>query len=99
MRAEAEERAKAALTQAAAQVYENLGIKAEQIVREGKPMEEIARLIEEDHEIAVLVLAAGSGKEGPGPLIQALAGRNTAFPVPVTVVPENLSDVDIDTVT
>ena len=45
-----------------------------------------------------MVLAAGAGKEGPGPLVQALAGRGPAFPIPVTVVPYDLSDEDIDAV-
>ena len=31
--------------------------------------EEILKLIEEDEDIAILVLAAGTGKEGPGPLV------------------------------
>jgi len=98
MRAEAEQRAKAALAGVAAEVREALGLEAEQIVREGKPIEEIAKLIEEDQDIAVLVLAAGSSKDGPGPLVQSLAGRNAAFPVPVAVVPDSLSDADIDAV-
>lgn len=98
MRAEAEQRAKAALAGVAAEVREALGLEAEQIVREGKPIEEIAKLIEEDQDIAVLVLAAGLSKDGPGPLVQSLAGRNAAFPVPVTVIPDSLSDADIDAV-
>jgi len=98
MRAEAEERAEAVLTQIAAEVQEEQGIKTEQIVREGTPIEEIARLVEEDQDIAVLVLAAGSGKDSPGPLVQAVARHNAAFPIPVTVVPDSLSNADVDTV-
>ncbi|TIS12830.1 MAG: universal stress protein, partial [Mesorhizobium sp.] len=40
--------------------------------------------------------AAGAGKEGPGPLVSAVAGRGAAFPIPVTVVPQNLSDEEIE---
>ena len=54
------------------------------------------RLIEEGQGVAILVLAAGAGKEGPGPLVGAVAGKGAAFPIPVTVVPQNLSDEDID---
>ena len=39
------------------------------MIREGNPAEEIHKLIEEDQDIAILVLAAGTGKEGPGPLV------------------------------
>ena len=46
--------------------------------------------------VAILVLAAGAGKEGPGPLVGAVAGKGAAFPIPVTVVPQNLSDEEID---
>ena len=31
------------------------------------------KLIEEDEDIAVLVLAAATGKDGPGPLVASLA--------------------------
>jgi hypothetical protein len=56
-------------------------------------------LIEEDQDIAILVLAAGSSKEGPGPLVASIAGKTAAFPVPVTVVPQDLSDEDIESLT
>ena len=72
-------------------VRETLGIEPELVVREGKPAEEIHKLIEEDQDIAILVLAAGAAKEGPGPLVASIAGKGAAFPIPVTVVPQNLS--------
>ena len=34
--------------------------------------EQILKLIDEDEDIAILVLAAGTGKEGPGPLVAGL---------------------------
>lgn len=99
MRTEAEQRARTRLSQIAAEVREGVGIEAEQIVREGQAAIEIAKLIEEDQDIAVLVLAAGANVEGPGPLVQAVAGRNSSFAIPVTIIPANLSDADIDAVT
>jgi nucleotide-binding universal stress UspA family protein len=86
----------AALDSYANKVRQKLGIEPEMVVREGKPAEEIHKLIEEDQDIAILVLAAGAGKEGPGPLVGAVAGKGAAFPIPVTVVPQNLSDEEID---
>ncbi len=61
--------------------------------------EEILALIEEDKDIAQLVLAAGDAKEGPGPLVASVAGRGAAFPIPVIVLPSGMSDEDIETVT
>jgi hypothetical protein len=69
------------------------------VVREGHPTEEIHKLIEDDQDIAILVLAAGGAKEGPGPLVASIAGKNAAFPIPVTVVPQNLTDDEIGSLT
>ena len=96
MREEATTTAKAALDVAATKIRTTLGIEPELVVREGKATEEIHKLIEEDQDISILVLAAGSGKEGPGPLVASVVGKGAAFPIPVTVVPQNLSDEEID---
>jgi nucleotide-binding universal stress UspA family protein len=96
MRDEAMQAAGAALDVYATKVREQVGIEPELVIREGKPAEEIHKLIEDDQDIAILVLAAGAGKEGPGPLVASIAGKGAAFPIPVTVVPQNLSDEDID---
>ena len=98
MRSEAQDRAQAALEKFAATVRMDQGIEPETSIREGETTAELISLIEEDQDIAILVLAAGSGKEGPGPLVQSLAGRSQ-FPIPVTVIPAAMSDEDIDAVT
>ncbi|MBO6900326.1 MAG: universal stress protein [Rhizobiaceae bacterium] len=96
MREEAQSVATAALEQHASKVRERVGIEPEIAIREGSRVEEIHRLIEEDQDIAILVLASGNAKEGPGPLVSSIAGKAAAFPIPVTVVPQNLTDEDID---
>lgn len=96
MRAEAREEAEAAMAKAAQTVRETIGIEPEIVIREGSATEQIHGLIEEDRDIAILVLAAGSTKEGPGPLVSSIAGRSAAFPVPVTVLPDTLTDEEID---
>lgn len=96
MREEANQAAGAALDVYATRMREQVGIEPELVIREGKPAEEIHKLIEEDQDIAILVLAAGAAKEGPGPLVASIAGKGAAFPIPVTVVPQNLSDEEID---
>lgn len=98
MKAEAREEADAALAKFAADVRERVGIEPETIIRTGKTKEEIFALIEEDQDIAILVLAASSSKEGPGPLVSSIAGRGAAFPIPVTVVPASLSDEEIEAI-
>ena len=57
--------------------------------------QEVTGLIEEDRDIALMILAAGDETEGPGPLVSSIAGHGAAFPIPVTVVPATLTDEDI----
>ena len=96
MRAEAREEAEAIVSEAAARVRESIGVEAEIVIREGSAAEQINAVIEEDRDIAILVLAAGSTKEGPGPLVSSIGGRGAAFPIPVTVLPDTLTDEEID---
>ena len=96
MRAEAQEEAESALAKTAQSVRETIGLEPEAVIREGKAAEQIVNLIEEDRDIAILVLAAGSAKEGPGPLVSSIAGRASAFPIPVTVLPDTLTNEEID---
>jgi nucleotide-binding universal stress UspA family protein len=96
MRAEAMEEAQSIMAKAAQRVRETIGLDPEVVIREGAATEQINLLVEEDRDIAILVLAAGSAKEGPGPLVSSVAGRGAAFPIPVTVLPDTLSDEEID---
>lgn len=96
MRAEAHAAAEAALAKASGWAVEFGGITPELIIREGKPAAAIESLIEDDHDIALMILAAGDNSDGPGPLVSAIAGSGGAFSIPVTVVPTTLTDSDID---
>ena len=53
-------------------------------------------LIEDDEDIAILVLAAATSKEGPGPLVSSIARNAGDFPIPVAIVPGHLSDEELD---
>lgn len=99
MRAEAMEEAEATVAKAAEKMRQIIGIDPETHIRQGQTTEEIHSVIEEDQDIAILVLAAGSAKDGPGPLVSSIAGRGAAFPIPVTVIPDALSDEEIDALT
>jgi nucleotide-binding universal stress UspA family protein len=96
MRAEAREAAEAVVAKSAQLVRETIGIEPEMVIREGSAAEQINAVIEEDRDIAILVLAASSAKEGPGPLVSSVAGRGAAFPIPVTVLPDTLTDEELD---
>jgi nucleotide-binding universal stress UspA family protein len=93
MRAEAMEEAEETLGKYADLVRKAANIEPQMAIREGSRSEQILALIEEDEDIAVLVLAAAPDKEGPGPLVSAIAGRGSGtFPVPITIVPGHLDD-------
>jgi len=96
MKAEAQEAANATLDKFAARAKKIARITPDRVIREGDTAEEIIKLIDEDADIGILVLAAGTGKEGPGPLVSNLAKTAGTFPIPVAVVPGHLSDEDID---
>lgn len=96
MRAEAEETANAALDRASGRANGIAAITPERVIREGDPSEQILDVIDKDVDIAMLVLAASVGAEGPGPIITMLAKTAGNFPVPIAIVPGNLSDSDLD---
>ncbi|MCP1336411.1 universal stress protein [Futiania mangrovi] len=99
MREEAREEAESLLRTLASEVQALTGMMPEFVIREGKTREELLAQIAEDPAIAVLVLGAGDSKEGPGPLVSALAGQMSGtLPVPVTVVPGTLSREEIDAI-
>jgi nucleotide-binding universal stress UspA family protein len=97
LRAEAEAEAADLIAAAAEKAREAAGIEPERAIRVGERAEAIRALIDEDPDISFLVLAAASGKEGPGPLVSMLSGSlSGTFPVPVVIVPGHLEDSEID---
>ena len=96
MREEQITAAQAALDAQASRIRTTIGIEPELVLREGKMVDQILSLIEDDQDIAILVLGAGSSKEGPGPLVTSITGKAATFPIPVTVVPNILSDEEIE---
>ena len=75
--------------------FENVA--TEEVIREGKTDEEIIGLIEQDEDIAILVLGASTEAKGPGPLVSSLALGRTAgtFPVPMVIVPGDMTLDDV----
>lgn len=71
--------------------YEHVA--CEEVIREGVKSEQILAAIADDDDVAILVLGASTDQKGPGPLVSALAVGKAAgtFPIPITVVPGNLT--------
>ncbi len=95
LRAEAVEDAERNLDSRLARIKEIGDVRAESVIREGSGPEQIEQLIDKDHGIAILVLAASKSTEGPGPLVTHFAARANALPIPVTIVPGRMSDEEI----
>ena len=68
-------------------------------IREGHRRDQLLALIAEEPSISILVLAAGTGPEGPGPLITYLTGKPAArLRIPITIVPGGLTREQLDAV-
>jgi nucleotide-binding universal stress UspA family protein len=99
MREEARERIVAHFEVFAKWMRDRQNVDPELVIREGEPVPEILAQIREDPEVGVLVLGAGSDKNGPGPLVSQLTRSAGALPVPITIVPGELSKERLDAVT
>lgn len=95
LRAEAVEDAERNLDSRLARIKEIGDVRAETVICEGSGPEQIEQLIDKDHGIAILVLAASKSTEGPGPLVTHFAARANALPIPLTIVPGRMSDEEI----
>jgi hypothetical protein len=84
--------------QHADQVEARTGVASEIIVSDEDPIDAIRDLVEKDPAIKTLVLAAGTGRWGPGPLVSRLGkGKTlTVRPIAVTVIPGELNDAQLN---
>lgn len=99
MRAEARERIEAHFNVFAKWMRDKQDIDPELVIREGQPVDEILAQVHADPDIGVLVLGAASGKGGPGPLVTALTKSAGTLPMPVTIVPGELSKEQLEQIT
>jgi nucleotide-binding universal stress UspA family protein len=99
MRAEARERIEAHFNVFAKWMRDKQGIDPTLVIQEGVPVDEILNHIHSNKEIGVLVLGANSGKGGPGPLVTDLTKQAGNLPVPMTVVPVELSKDQLELIT
>ena len=99
MREEARERIHAHFEVFAKWMRDKQNVDPELVIREGDAVPEILAQIKDDPEIGVLVLGAGSDSKGPGPLVSQLSRSAGDLPVPVTIVPGELSKERLEAVT
>ena len=94
-RAEAERR----MQTLAAEVNSQTGTMPVVHIREGDRAEELLKLLNEDDSVSLLVLATAVGSN-PGPLVTHLMSTiGRGIRIPVTLVPGQMSDAEIDAVT
>jgi nucleotide-binding universal stress UspA family protein len=74
-------------------------IDPELIIREGEPIKEILNFVKDNPEVGILVLGAGTENSGPGPLVSQLSKSSGTLPIPVTIVPGNLSKEQLQAIT
>jgi nucleotide-binding universal stress UspA family protein len=99
MREEAQQEAEQLLQRLAKTVVDEIGALPILYIKEGSPRDELMELVTHDPSISILVLAAGTGPEGPGPLISFLATKGMSkLRIPVTIVPGNLTHEQIDAI-
>lgn len=99
---EEEERAEAEqiLSARAAEVHDFAGVHPVLVVRVGRKADEILKLIEEDPTINILVLGAAPEGEGSNELVRKLSGELTKrLTIPLTIVPGNLTDEQLEKLT
>ena len=99
MRAEARERIEAHFEVFAKWMRDRKGIDPELVIREGDPAVEILAQVQEDPEIGVLVLGAGNEKSGLGPLVTQMSRNSASLPIPITIVPGEMSKERLEKIT
>ena len=99
MEQEAQEAAESVLSRHAQHIRKDSGSEPIQFIRKGNTREELFALINEHPEISILILGSAPG-EKPGPLVEAVTGKYAGqLGLPVTVVPGELSEAEIDRLT
>ena len=99
MREEARERIHAHFEVFAKWMRDKQGVDPELVIREGEAVAEIIAQVQDDPDIGVLVLGANTGKKGPGPLVTQLTKNAGTLPIPITIVPGELSKERLEAIT
>jgi nucleotide-binding universal stress UspA family protein len=99
MRAEARERIEAHFEVFAKWMRDKQQVNPQLVIREGDPVQQILSLVKDDPEIGVLVLGASAEKSGPGPIVTAMTRAAGSLPIPITIVPGEMSKERLEQIT
>ncbi|MBA4807297.1 universal stress protein [Brevundimonas sp.] len=69
------------------------------LIEKGEAQGAIKTVVGDDPDIKILVLAAGTGSRGPGPLVSAIIKQGAQLggrKLPVTIVPGELTEAEIE---
>ena len=91
--------AEALLNKWADEAHERSGEMPLLLIERGELQPAIRKVVGEDPDIKILVLASGDGSRGVGPLITAILKQGGAFTgrkLPVTIVPGELNDEEVE---
>ncbi|WP_420862722.1 universal stress protein [Algirhabdus cladophorae] len=99
MREEARERIEVHFEVFAKWMRDKQNINPELVIREGEPLREILAQVQDDSDIGVLVLGAATDGKGPGPLVTALTKSAGDLPVPITIVPGDMTKDRLEAIT
>lgn len=99
IRRQQREEAENLLARMGEEAAEQSGAPAIFLIEEGDAQDAIAKTVKADPDIKILVLAASSSARGPGPLVSSIVKQGNLIggrKLPVTIVPAELSDQDLD---
>ena len=99
MREEARERIHAHFEVFAKWMRDRQNVDPALVIREGDTVPEIMTLVREDPDIGILVLGAASEGKGPGPILSALMRQAGSLPIPITIVPGDMSKETLEAIT
>ncbi|MCX7567194.1 universal stress protein [Sulfitobacter sp. F26169L] len=99
MREEARERIEVHFDVFAKWMRDRQGVDPTLVIREGQAVDEIIAQISENNDIGVLVLGAGTDGKGPGPLVTQLSRSSGSLPVPITIVPGDMTKERLEAIT
>jgi len=99
MREEARERIEVHFEVFAKWMRDRQGVDPKLVIREGQLVDEIIAQIQDNPEIGVLVLGAGTDGKGPGPLVSQLSRNAGSLPIPITIVPGDMSKEKLEAIT
>ncbi|PZX18385.1 nucleotide-binding universal stress UspA family protein [Palleronia aestuarii] len=99
MREEARDRIHAHFEVFAKWMRDRQNVAPDLVIREGEPVPQILAQIRDDPDIGVLVLGASNQKGGPGPLVSQLSRNAGGLPIPLTIVPGDLSKEQLEMIT